>query len=556
MSALRRLAPLGAGLLLFTTACTSGSGGPGGAEGGGSAPPATDAEAAERAEAVLGEMSLDDKVGQLFVLTVAGTTPEENAQSLADYRPGGLIYFPENLGSGAEIAALSNGLQETAAEEGAGVPLMIGVDQEQGMVARLEEGTRFPDAMAVGATRDTGQAQALASATAAELAAVGINLDYAPVADVNTDADNPVIGIRSFGADPGLVGEMAAAEAGAFADGGVVPVVKHFPGHGDTGTDSHTGLPVIDKDRADWERDDLPPFADAVEAGVDAIMTAHVVMPALDDSGEPATLSPQVIDGVLRDELGYDGVVTTDALNMEGVRQTHDDGEVAVRAVEAGADQLLMPPDPQAAFTAVRSAVEEGRIGEDRLDESVRRILELKAKRGILDAEPVDPDGAEEVFSSDETAQAAQDLADASVTLLRNEGGALPVGEGAQVAVQGVGAEEISAALEDLGVRTTGTASGADLVVVGTDGARGDAEQRRAVEQAASGGAPVAVVAQGTPYDLQALEGVDAYLAVYSSVPVSRTAAARAIAGEVGPKGKLPVPIPETGMEYGDGLSY
>ena len=553
MSALRRLAPLGAGLLLLTAACTSGADGPG---DGGSAPPATDAEAAERAEAVLGEMSLDDKVGQLFVLTAAGTTPEENAQALADHRPGGLIYFPENLGAPADIAELSNGLQDLAAEEGAGVPLMIGVDQEQGMVARLEEGTRFPDAMAVGATRDTGRAEALASATAAELAAVGINLDYAPVADVNTNADNPVIGIRSFGADPELVGRMASAEAGAFADGGVVPVVKHFPGHGDTGTDSHTGLPVIEKDRADWERDDLPPFADAVEAGVDAIMTAHVVMPALDDSGEPATLSPEVIDGVLRDELGYDGVVTTDALNMEGVRQTHDDGEVAVRAVEAGADQLLMPPDPQAAFTAVRSAVDEGRIGEERLDESVRRILELKAKRGILDAAPVDPGEAAEVFSSGDTAQAAQDLADASVTMLRNEGGVLPVDEGAQVAVQGVGADEISAALEDLGVGTTGSASGADLVVVGTDGARGDAEQRRAVEQAASGGAPVAVVAQGTPYDRQALPDVDAYLAVYSSVPVSRTAAARAIAGEADPKGRLPVPIPETGMEYGDGLSY
>ncbi|MDA2810259.1 glycoside hydrolase family 3 C-terminal domain-containing protein [Nocardiopsis sp. RSe5-2] len=554
MSALRRLAPLGAGLLLLTTACTSGGDGPG--DGGGSAPPATDAEAAERAESVLGEMSLDDQVGQLFVLNAAGTTPDENARAIADHRPGGLIYFPENLGSPAEIAELSNGLQETAAAEGAGVPLMIGVDQEQGMVARLEEGTRFPDAMAVGATRDTGQAEALASATAAELAAVGINLDYAPVADVNTNADNPVIGIRSFGADPGLVGQMASAEAGAFADGGVVPVVKHFPGHGDTGTDSHTGLPVIEKDRADWERDDLPPVADAVEAGADAIMTAHVVMPALDDSGEPATLSPKVIDGVLRDELGYDGVVTTDALNMEGVRQTHDDGEVAVRAVEAGADQLLMPPDPQAAFSAVRSAVDEGRISEDRLDESVRRILELKAKRGILDAGPVDAGKAAEVFSSDDTAQAAQDLADASVTMLRNEGGVLPVDEGAQVAVQGAGAEEISAALEDLGVRTTGSASGADLVVVGTNGARGDAEQRRAVEKAASGGAPVAVVAQGTPYDLQALPDVDAYLAVYSSVPVSRTAAARAIAGEVDPKGKLPVPIPETGMEYGDGLSY
>ncbi|WP_017559266.1 glycoside hydrolase family 3 protein [Nocardiopsis baichengensis] len=553
MSALRRLAPVGAGLLLFTAAC---SGGTAPSDEGGGSGQGAGAQAVERADALLADMSVEDKVGQLFVLNAAGTTPEENAQALSDFRPGGLIYFPENLGTPAQIAELSNGLQEQAAEQGAGVPLMIGVDQEQGMVARLEAGTRFPDAMAVGATGDTAQAEALAASTAAELAAVGINLDYAPVADVNTNADNPVIGIRSFGADPGPVGEMAVAEAEAFAEGGVVPVVKHFPGHGDTGTDSHTGLPVIDKDRAAWERDDLPPFADAVEAGVDAIMTAHVVMPALDDSGEPATLSPKVIDGVLRDELGYDGVVTTDALNMEGVRQTHDDGEVAVLAVEAGADQLLMPPDPGAAFDAVLSAVDEGRITEERLDESVRRILELKAERGILDAERAAPEAAAGVFSSEDTAEAAQDLADASVTLLRNEGGVLPVQDGAKVAVQGAGAEEITSALRDLGVDTTGSASGADLVVVGTNGARGDAEQRRAVERASSGGAPVAVVAQGTPYDLEVAEDADAFLAVYSAVPVSRTAAARAIAGEVRPEGRLPVPIPDTGMETGDGLSY
>ncbi|WP_017593449.1 glycoside hydrolase family 3 protein [Nocardiopsis potens] len=547
----RLLAPLGAGLLLLSTACAQEGGGSSGGSGGAGAGEGPDAAAT--AEEAMAGMELEDKVGQLLVLTAAGTTAEENAEAIEAYRPGGFIYFPENLAEVDRVPEMSNGLQDLAADSGAGIPLFLGIDQEQGMVSRMESGVRFPDAMAVGATRDPDEARSLASATAAQLSAVGVNLDYAPVADVNTDPNNPVIGNRSFGSDPALVGEMAVAEAEAFQEGGVVPVVKHFPGHGDTDVDSHTGLPVIDKDRAAWEETDLPPFREAVEAGVDMIMTAHVVMPELDPSGEPATLSAEVIDGILRGELGYDGVVTTDALNMEGVRETHDDGEVAVRAVEAGADQLLMPPDPAAAFDAVKAAVEEGRISEERLDESVRRVLELKAERGLFGAEPVAADqAAEKVYDPEHTAAAAR-LADASVTLLRNGGGALPVGEGAAVAATGVGAEELGEALEKAGLKVVDAPAEADLVVVGTDGGRVDPEDRQAV--AAAGSTPVAVVAQGTPYDAAELES-DAYLAVYSAVEASRTAAARAIAGEVAPSGRLPVAVPGTDYGFGAGIGY
>ncbi len=551
---LRRLPVLaGAAALLLTTACGG---------GGGSRPgerPAqtlssTDPEAA--AAELLAEMSLEEKVGQLFVPVLTGTTAEENADVIERYHPGGFIYFPENLESPEQVAAMSNGLQELAADSGAGVPLFLGVDEEQGLVSRLPFGARFPDAMAVGATRDPEAASGLAAATAEQLAAVGINLDYAPVADVNVNPDNPVIGIRSFGADPELVGEMAAAETAAFQEGGVVAVAKHFPGHGDTDVDSHTGLPVIDKSREEWERVDLPPFRRLVEAGVDMIMTAHVLMPQLDGSQEPATLSPELIDGVLRGELGYDGVVTTDALNMEGVRQTHDDGEVAVRAVLAGADQLLMPPDLDLAYSAVLEAVQEGRISEQRLDESVLRVLKLKLRRGLFDAAPADAETAAGVAGNTAHHEAAQRVADASVTLLRNNGGVLPLREGTSVRVLGAGAEEIGAALADLGVTVADSVSGADVVVVGTDGARGDAEQRDLVAQAVTSGSPVVVVAQGTPYDLGVLPDVDAYLAVYSSMEVSRTAAARAIVGEVSPSGRLPVDIPGTDLVFGDGLGY
>ncbi|QBI52764.1 glycoside hydrolase family 3 protein [Streptomonospora litoralis] len=553
---LRRLsALLGTAVLVLTPAlsgCSQGAAGP-----PGSAPDSPDSsptgpDSAQQARRHLSEMSLEEKIGQLMVLLPQGTTAEENADLVSTYNPGGLIYFPENLTGPEQIARLSNGLQEAAADSGAGVPLFLGIDQEQGTVARLPVGTHFPDAMAVGATRDTAHAEALAGATAAELTALGVNLDYAPVADVNTDPDNPVIGIRSFGSDPGLVSKMATAEAAAFSEGGVVPVVKHFPGHGDTDVDSHTGLPVIDKPREEWEKEDLPPFRAAVEADVDAIMTAHVLIPALDDSGEPSTLSPDVIGGILRDELGYDGIVTTDALNMEGVRQTHSDGEVAVRAVLAGADQLLMPPDPQAAFDALRTAVREGRISTERLDRSVLRILTAKVERGLFDAEPVGAASAAEAVGTRKHRAAARDLAEDAATLLRNEDGVLPLSEGATVSVTGSGAEEIGAGLEELGYTVTADPAAADAAVVGTTGA----EQHSRVAAAEATGTPVVVVAQGSPYGIAGLGSAEGYLATYSAVGASQAAAARVLAGEVSPSGKLPVGIPGTGLGFGDGLSY
>jgi beta-N-acetylhexosaminidase len=550
---LRRLtALLATGLLLAGTACTSGGGEPAATPSPEPSPSAEPDRTAE-AEELMADMSTEEKVGQLFVLQADGTTAAENAATIADLHPGGFIYFPQNLTGAEQIADLSNGLQDLAADSGAGIPLFLGIDQEHGMVARLPVGARFPDAMAVGATGDTEMAATLARTTAADLTALGVNLDYAPDADVNADPANPVIGIRSFGSDPELVGDLALAEAAAFAEGGVVPAVKHFPGHGDTATDSHTGLPVVDKTRAEWEREDLPPFRRAIAADVDMIMTGHLLFPALDDSGEPATLSPAVVDGVLRGELGYDGVVTTDALNMEGVRQTHGDGEVAVRAVLAGIDQLLMPPDGAAAVRAVRDAVADGTISEERLDDSVRRVLELKLRRGLFDADPVDAGAAAAAVGSDEHQAAAQRVADASVTLLRDEGGVLPLDGGATVHVAGEGADTIAAELERLGHPVAGAAAEADVAVVGTDGGGDNAG---AVAAARSAGVPVVVVGQGTPYEVADLGAADAYLAVYSAMEVSRTAAARAIAGETPPTGRLPVAIPAADLPAGAGLEY
>ncbi|MYR31978.1 glycosyl hydrolase [Nocardiopsis alba] len=554
----RALVPVCAGLALMISACTTTP------EEVGSSPedneqnPGASAEPFEPvlAPRLLAEMDLDDKIGQLLVLSAQGTTAEENASLIETHRPGGLIYFDANLDDAEQIARMSAGVQEIAAEQGQGVPLFLGIDQEQGRVVRMPVGTLFPDAMAVGATGDTELAALRAATTANELTAVGINLNYAPDADVNTDPNNPVIGIRSFGSDPDAVAEMVLAEADAYAENGVVPVAKHFPGHGDTDVDSHSGLPVIDLPRDRWEAEHLPPFRAAVEAGIDSIMTAHVLMPGLesDEDPDPATLSPTLIDGILRDELGYDGVVTTDALNMDGVRQRHSDGEVAVRVIEAGVDQLLMPPNPEEAVAAIHEAVESGRIDEERIDRSVLRVLTLKEKRGILEAEPVDPAAATSAMEDPDHAEAAQRVADASVTLLRNENDLLPLAAGTDVRVTGTGADRIAPALADAGMNVV--ESGEAVLVVGTSGARSSEEQRSLVASGRAQGTPVVVVSQDGPYDLEAFPDVEGYLALYSAVEVSRVAAARVISGQVEPTGTLPVDIPAVDMGIGTGLRY
>lgn len=353
--------------------------------------------------AALAGMSVEDKVGQLFIPVVygsrAGASSQENrarfgvdtpAEVVRKYHPGGIILFPwaGNISSAKQVAALTTGLREASST----TPLLIGVDQENGRVARLGSlVTRLPGAGAIGATGDTRNARDAARVTGEELRALGISLDFAPVADVNVNPHNPVIGPRAYGADPAKVSAMVGAAVDGFHAAGIASVAKHFPGHGDTSVDSHTGLPVIRHTMERWKRLDAPPFRAAIEHGVDAIMTAHVVMPELDPSGDPATLSHRIVTGLLRGELGFDGVITTDALDMAGVRKKYGDAEVAVRAILAGVDVLLMPPDLDKAYGAVLKAVKSGRITERRLDESVTRILRLKDKRGVFEPVRTDP---------------------------------------------------------------------------------------------------------------------------------------------------------------------
>jgi beta-N-acetylhexosaminidase len=437
--------------------------------------------------------------------------------------------------------------------------------------------------MALGATRDTRLARAAARVTGVELAAVGINQDLAPVADVNLDPRNPVIGVRSFGSRASLVASMTAAQVRGFElDAGIAATAKHFPGHGDTNIDSHTGLPVIRHTRRQWERLDAPPFRAAIEAGVDAIMTAHISVPSLDPSAVPATLSRPIVTGILRRELGFNGVVMTDSLGMAAVRDMFTDRQIAVRALKAGVDVLLNPPRIARSFNAVLNAVRSGELSRTRIDRSVRRILVLKQRLGLFEDALVDLGRVDDIVGSAGHQEVAREVTDESITVVRNRGGLLPVGvRGRRVLVTGWGRSAVNLldqALDRHGARATprwtGWAPGGavisaavaaarrtDLVVVLTAFARADPRQRTLVRRLAATGTPVVTVAVQEPYDIAwYASSARVHLATYSASSESMSALARVISGVRSPVGRLPVAVPRAGggilYRFGHGLGY
>jgi beta-N-acetylhexosaminidase len=563
--------------------------------GAGAALGSQDADALRRRTlARLARMRLEDKVGQVFMAQVYGRAAADRDQDMVRanrqrygvddaeqligrYHPGGVIYFDwaGNLREPRQVADLSAGIQRAALRQPAGVPMLIATDQEQGLVARIgPPATQLPGSMALGAAGSDELAGAAAAVTARELRAMGIAQDLAPVADVNVNPRNPVIGVRSFGSDPGLVSRLVAAQVGAFQAAGVAATAKHFPGHGDTAVDSHTGLPVIRHSLAELERVDLPPFRAAIARGVGAIMTAHVVVPALDPSGRPATLSRPIVTGLLRQRLGFDGVVVTDALEMAGVRQAFGDDRVPVEALKAGVDMLLMPPGGAfgTQYRAVLGAVRSGEISGARLDQAVYRILRLKDQLGLF-VHPMPASGAaaREVGARANLAVADR-VADRSVTVVRDDAGLLPLARGRvrRALVAGAGGATTATLARLLGERAGGpvrtldtggdpggatvaraaaAARGSDLIVVATRNASAadGAGQRALVRALAASRRPLVAVAVGNPYDLADLDGVRTYLATYGDRPASLAAAVRVLFGEVRPTGRLPVAIPAAG---------
>jgi beta-N-acetylhexosaminidase len=535
-------------------------------------------------EELLSKMTLEEKVGQMMMVGFYGDAPTEDARKLVqEMKAGSIILFAYsgNVKEPLQTARLTNGLQKLAEETRLGIPLLFSVDQEGGVVARLTTGaTETSGNMALGAARDDKLAYRDASIIARELRAVGIQMNLAPVLDVNVNPDNPVIGVRSFGENPQLVSELGEAYIRGLQKHGVAATAKHFPGHGDTNVDSHLGLPVISKSREELERVELVPFKRAIAAGVDAIMTAHIHVPALDPTPDlPATLSKPILTGLLREELGYDGVIVTDSMTMAGVAGYFGGvPKAAVKAVEAGADMILLPPfdttkEPFEVYQAVLDAVRSGQISEERINQSVLRILKLKDKYDLFKRRYVDETKVTKEVGTDKSREQAQDTARRAVTLLKNEGNLLPLRLSPEQKVGIISQYSLidrvkahHGNVEEMHVvpvnppdtdiaKAVQLAQDKDLLIVGTYSASLYPQQVKLVRELQKLGKPIVVLAFRNPYDIKEFPDVNAYLNLYGFRSVHLQAAVDTLFGVNKPSGKLPVTVPGL-YPYGFGLGY
>ncbi len=557
-------------------------------------------EASERAGdwvgSALASMSLREKAAQMVWPQILGDFVPSDAESWAHARRhvthervGGFII---SVGSPTEIASKTNALQRLS-----GLPLLFSADFEFGAGYRARGGyflpnaidlggaTLFPPQMAIGAARDERLAWQQGRVTAVEGRALGVHIAFAPILDVNSNPANPVINTRSYGSDPALAGRLGSAFVRGLQENGMIATGKHFPGHGDTEVNSHLALPVVAVSRARLDSTELPPFRDAVRANVGAIMTFHGAMPALDSSLAPGTLSRAVLTGLLRDEMGFDGLIVSDAMDMRGVLDRYGAVEAAILAVDAGADILIQPVDVRQTIDAVVAGVERGRYTEGRLDQSVRRILEAKQRLGLDRERLVDVEAVRDRVGSAEHASMAASSAARSITLVKDSLSQVPLAGDSATRVLSItlapradlGAgtafnaelrsrfpqlrtEYVNAdARDDAWQRLLRAADSADVVVVAPYvGHRWDATTVEAPRAFASflralverGRNPV-VVALGNPYLLHQVPDVPAYLIGWGGFPVSQRAAARALLGREAITGQLPIEIAPYGVGHG-----
>src|SRR5580704_11067324 len=383
-------------------------------------------------------MTLHDKAAQLVIMPIYGEPAHRrSAESkryehyVRDLHVGGLIVTGHSIRGGIQnaepyaMAALLNRMQKMSR-----LPLLVGADFERGASMRVNSTTAWPYSMAFAAAQDLDGVSAEAAETAREARAMGVNWIFAPVADINNNPDNPIINIRSYGENPAMVSKFVRAYIlGAHSEklSPVLVTAKHFPGHGDTAQDSHIGVVRLDADRQRLDAVELEPFRAAIAAGVDAIMTAHIAVAALEPENEPATVSSKIVTGVLREELGFRGIVVTDAMDMQGLSAMFSTGEAAVRALEAGNDVLLMPKRAEDAINGIVAAVQSGRITRQRLDQSVAKVLSAKVQLGLNRKRAVDLDGIADQVDSPEDEERAQQVADHAVTLVNDRKDQLPL---------------------------------------------------------------------------------------------------------------------------------
>ena len=565
-------------------------------------------------DATLKKMTLEEKVGQLIVSSFQSTflstdsdAFEQLAREVRDFHVGGFhvfggaepappvllnpTYGTVILGQPLEAASTLNRLQALSA-----VPLLASADFETGVGFRIAGATAFPRAMAFGAARDEKLAYEAGRVTGVEARALGVHVNFAPVVDVNNNPRNPVINTRSFGEDPALVSRLAAAYVRGLQAAGVIATLKHFPGHGDTDVDSHLGLPIIKHPRERIEQLELPPFKAGIAAGVDAIMTGHIEMPALDPSPDtPTTLSAPIVTGVLRKELGFRGLVFTDSMQMAGVTAMYSPGEAAVRAIAAGNDVVLHSADDGAAVAALKAAVASGRIPEAQVNASVERILRAKASAGLYRTRTVNLDAIPSIVGTRANQAIADEVSARSITLIRDERSQVPLRLPAAAQVLYLSVLDYPAGwriaapsrtfIPELRKRYPGVTSielsdrtsAAELELVRAMVPRFDAvvasvfvraasasgrldlapELQRLLQgiarQTAQSNKPFVTTFFGNPYVATFLPELPAMLLTYDFYDRAEASAVRAIAGEARIGGRLPIALP--GMfEQGFGL--
>jgi beta-N-acetylhexosaminidase len=565
--------------------------------------PDPNAAIAAQVRAVMAKMTLTDKVEQMFVSDVYGTSAttesatdvtnnhtlygadvDNGAELLAKYHLGGVIYFTwaNTLTDPQQIGALSNGLQQVAMSGANPIPVQLSTDQEGGIVNRIGAPAAVsPGNMAIGATFNPLDAYRQASVSGTELRAMGINVDDAPVVDVNTDPQNSADGPRSFGDSPLAVSAMAAAAVTGYQGAGVAAQAKHFPGLGDTKVNTDNGVAVTNETRAQIMSTDVPPFRAAIAAGVKSIMAAHIVAPALGPSGLPASLSQPIVTGLLRNTLHFNGVVITDSLSA-GALAGIPENQMILDAVNAGDDQLLMPAHLPADIQVVVNAVAAGTVSQARIDQSVTRILTMKAQLGLFTNPYTTAAKVTAGVGTPAHLQTMADIAQHSITLVRDNNKVLPIapGAGKHVLLTGWGAGSTQTLATDLTAKGltvqrlyTGSPSQAtidaavtaskasDVTVVTTGNAWADTTQQKLVAALLATGKPVVVASIEGPYDVSYFPTAPAYVAAYDYQPASLQALANTIVGASRPTGHLPVTIrtadgASTLYRYGTGITY
>ncbi|SDX57206.1 glycoside hydrolase family 3 N-terminal domain-containing protein [Paenibacillus sp. CF384] len=532
-------------------------------------------------------MTVSEQVGQMLMPDIrewkgqpTRTLNEGIKATIHDQDLGGFILFEKNIANAEQVTTLTHGLQAEAGD----IPLFLGIDQEGGVIKRIPGGTNLPGQMALGAARDTSLAEAAGKLTGEELKALGMQLDFAPVLDINSNPDNPIIGMRSFSSDPDLVTRLGLAEIKGLQSSGVIPAVKHFPGHGDTTVDSHLGLPVLTHDRARLDAVELKPFRAAIEAGVDMIMSAHIAFPAVDNEHVtsrkdgssvpvPATLSKKVLTGLLRDELDFKGVIISDAFTMNGIAEHFGEEQAVVRAVSAGIDIILMPKDSAIAHQALVEAVHNGTLSTEAIHASVKRILQLKAKYGLFGER-------DERLSSKLAALPAiigatphrkveQEIAEHAVTLLTGRDGKYPdrIGQGDRVVIAAAddeigkqlakqlreagASQQLSIEIVIIGPGKTAEAlrklKDANYVVLASYQFRNVASQfgwsdyQTVIDEVNKLGKRYSLVSLGNPYELLYLRDVKSGMALYGKQEPNIKAGMNVLLGQAELPGVLPV---------------